>query len=609
MPALIQAKNLNLHQSSKIIFEDLNFEITTHDRIGVVGRNGAGKSSLLRVLAREQGLDFGELTFSRGTTVSYLKQDSNLDNTTVGDFFERILLETNAKIKQYENTGDSQLLEELQQQDAWNISSRLAELKELFNTPPETQYINICSGGQLRRLDLVLTLLPNSSLLILDEPTNHLDLDVIFKLETYLKTYPGAVLIVSHDRTFLNNCVKIMWELDRGRIYIHDGGYDDYLQSKAARLMNEETIEWKKQQYLKRELTWVNAGVQARGTKDKGRLKRYYDLKNEDYQSEQNLDILMPEATRLGARILDLEKVNLRLQSKYLVRNFSFSFQPWHRIGIVGGNGTGKTTFLKLLQQKLFEPDFELTGTVKIGQNTEFLYLDQHKISLNQETNAFEFLSEGKERFAFGTGDIGTRKYLESWLFDREKYMTPIKFLSGGEKSRLTLLKNLTQPNNFLILDEPTNDLDLDTVRVLEEALSSFAGPVIVVSHDRYFLNRVCNNIFGFDGSGNIKVVTGNYDDFEQGDTITDPFQIPTTPIKPASNNLKENRQRAAKVRELEKTITQKEKQLEKIKDKFNDPKVYQDTKKVKDLDFESKLIEKSIEVLIREWENLLAQE
>ena len=633
MSVLLQAKNISLHHQTRTIFEQLSFEIASTNRIGIVGRNGTGKSSLLKALAGRQGLDFGDLVFSRGVSVSYLEQDTNLqnqfnsqlqtqnlsqnseskdnlaENNTVSTVLEQSQVTIKKKIAEYELTANSDLLEELQNTDAWQLDARVNLLKKEFDCPPNDQTIQTLSGGQKRRLELIIALIPNSPLLILDEPTNHLDLNIIAKLEKYLTSYRGAVLIVSHDRTFLNNTVNIMWELYQTRIYSHDGNYDDYLDHKASRVLNEETIEWKKQQYLQRELKWVRAGVKARGTKDKGRMKRFDELNSQEYNPEQNLDLLLPEATRLGARVVDLEKVSLIKGDQKLVNNFSFSFQPWHRIGIVGNNGSGKTTFLKLIIGQEFDDNYSRLGTIKIGQNTDFLYLDQHKSNLNPETNAFEFIGQGKERISFGTGEIATRKYLESWLFDKEKYLTPIKYLSGGEKSRLALLKNLTRPANFLILDEPTNDLDLDTVRVLEEALINFAGPVIVVSHDRTFLNRVCNNIFGFDGAGSINVVTGNYDDFEKIDKLGKEFSSIKVQKNNAENQAKITRQKSAKIRELEKTIAQKEQQLEKLKVKFENPQIYLDTKKVTELDAENKYLERTIEQLMREWEILSGED
>ncbi len=617
MQTLLIAKNLGLHYGDRTIFENLSFELHSGKIIGVIGRNGAGKSSLLKILATNDGFDEGEIIKTNGVNVGFLEQQPAILDVTVAEKIALAKKPIADLLQKYENEQNLELksdyFERLQSIDAWSLDQRTEELRNVFQCPDVSKPLTECSGGELRRVDLICTFLTGSQVIILDEPTNHLDLQSIQTLEKYIKKHVGSILIVSHDRAFLDNVVTEMWEIWSTRIYKHDGGYTKYLEDKMARLENDLVIDWKKKQFLKRELEWVRAGVKARGVKDKGRMKRFEVLSGEkNNEQHETVDMVIPEPSHLGSRILDCEKVNLRVGDQYFVRDFSFSFQPWHKIGIVGNNGSGKTTFLKLLIGSQFNTDFEQTGTVKTGQNTRFLYLDQHKDQLNPDQIPFDFLSDGLERIQFGDSSIATRKYLEQWLFNKTKYTTPIKQLSGGEQSRLLLAKNIASGGNFIILDEPTNDLDLDTLRVLEESIQNYAAPILIVSHDRYFLNRVCNMMLYFDGSGTIRTTLGNFDDFEQEQKeIAKYGSIQTkkpVEIEKPKMSQKEERQLQAKIRDLEKLVEKTEASLEKVKAEFDNPELYENPQKSLVLHEKFRNAELKLGELMIEWERLQSE-
>ena len=532
MTTLLTSVDLELHYNHKTYLNKLSFVLQERDVIGLVGRNGCGKTSLLRILAGQADYDGGRLEFKTGVKVGYLAQDFEMDtNLTVSQCLDQATIWISDLLEQYNKATDNSqvkhdLLEIISAHHGFDLDKHITDLCQQFqvdyaSTRPLSQY----SGGQQRRIALVCALVGSPEILILDEPTNHLDLLAIETLEKLLKAYSGAVLIVSHDRYFLDSVATKMWELWQGGMFVHNGGYTKYLENKAIRLEIANSSDWKKQQFVKRELEWVRAGVKARSTKDKGRLKRFYDLKDTlGVEQDLSVEMVLPEPKEQGSRVLEVEKIYLNLEHfdpkqeeelyqqptvQNLINDWTFSFQPNMRIGLVGPNGVGKTSFLKILMG-MEQPD---KGTVKIGLNTEFLYFEQQKVDIKPDTTPFDFLGDGMERMTFGDNTIGVRKYLQAWLFDYYKYSIAMKHLSGGEKSRLILAKILSRGGNFLVLDEPTNDLDLDTLRILEESLVEFEGTSMIVSHDRYFLNRVCNYIFAFEGNGAITISTGNYDD------------------------------------------------------------------------------------------------
>jgi ABC transport system ATP-binding/permease protein len=614
MSSLLSAKDIELHYNSKHLLDKISFVLNSRDIIGLVGKNGCGKSSLLKILATRNDFDGGKIEFKNNCRIGYLSQDFEFeDGITVGEEIEKATTWIKDLITKYETqklgpTEKHELFELITRYHGWDLVNHVEVLCNNFGVPPLTKKIHECSGGQQRRLALVSALVGFPDILLLDEPTNHLDLGTIDKLEKLLKNYEGAVLLISHDRYFLDNVATRIWELWQSTLFTHQGGYTKYLQNKAIRLEIEKSRDWKNQQFLTRELSWVNAGVKARATKDKGRLKRFYELKDKTGLEEDNqVEMILPEPTSQGSRVLELEKVyyeHIENGTKSnIIHDFSFSFQPGHKIGIVGNNGVGKTTFLKILMSQLESTK----GTIKTGVNTEFLYFDQKKVNLNTSKTPFEELADGAEKMDFGNIQISSRKYLEAWLFSRQKYNSTIKHLSGGEKSRLILAKILATGGNFLILDEPTNDLDLDTLRVLEESLIEFEGTLVVVSHDRYFLNRVCNYVFGFEGNGAITISTGNFDDY-LGKKI-DPMLIRSyrEALKAKEKQLKQDKtEKINKLSRIEKEIELVEASITKAQAPFEDPEFYlRNPERAKKLHQEITTLERQQEYLMTKWESL----
>jgi ABC transport system ATP-binding/permease protein len=593
MISLLTATDLELHYNHKTYLNKLNFVLHERDVIGLVGRNGCGKTTLLRILAGQTDYDGGKMEFKTGVKVGYLPQDFEIDaHHTVQSF----LYEQSQWIRDLKNTyqqapENSQqqhdLLEKVSAHHGFDLDQHIQYLcHQIGVNYEENKLVTQMSGGQQRRLALVSALVGFPDILILDEPTNHLDITTIETLEKLLKGYAGAVLIVSHDRYFLDNVATKIWEMWQAKLYSHNGGYSKYLESKAIRLEIANSSEWKKQQFLKRELEWVRAGVKARSTKDKGRLKRFYTLKDEaGLEAEMQLEMVLPEPKEQGSRVLEVEKIYLDLDSytldefgvsikktQSLVHNFTFSFQPGQRIGIVGPNGVGKTSFIKMLMG-MTKPD---KGTIKIGINTDYLYFEQKKVILKPDVSAFDFLGDGNERMPFGEETIGVRKYLAAWMFDYYKYTQAIKHLSGGEKSRLIMAKMLSKGGNFLVLDEPTNDLDLDTLRILEESLQEFEGTSLIISHDRYFLNRVCNYIFGFEGNGAITISTGNYDQYLGKKMNPALIRSYREMVKQQEREVKQKkRDNKSNLTKIEEEIAKTELKLEELNQPFGDPDFY----------------------------------
>ena len=633
MTSLLVATELELHYNHKTFLDKLNFVLEDRNVVGLVGRNGCGKSSLLKILSNQIDYDGGKIEFKKNTKLGYLPQDfeMNLESTVVAQVLESSkwivdLISEYNEIK-IESQHKHDLFEQISKYQGWELEKHIVDLCQKFGVTMNDKKLGQLSGGESRRLALVCTLIGFPDILILDEPTNHLDLGAIEMLEKIIKNYSGAVLMVSHDRYFLDNVATKMWELHKGSFFVHNGGYTKYLENKATRMEIQNSADWKKQQFLKRELDWVRAGVKARGTKDKGRLKRFYELKSSgEMEQDLSVQMILPEPKPQGSRVMEVEKIYFEIEDKAIktvknkvqeisansnqnnlarsiIHDFSFSFQSGQKIGILGNNGVGKTTFLNLLMSQILPTK----GTIKTGVNTEFLYFDQKKTNLNLGKTPFDELGDGNEKFLFGDILVSTRKYLESWLFDRQKYDTTIKHLSGGEKSRLILAKILAKGGNFLILDEPTNDLDLDTLRVLEESLVEFEGTSLIVSHDRYFLNRVCNYIFAFEGNGAITISTGNYDQYLA--KKIDPMLIKSyrealrekeRQIKQAQKNTDNH------LKKIESEIEQVETKIEDLKKPFDDPDFF-----IKEQNRAIKLHkmisdwERELERLMKKWEVL----
>lgn len=514
MSTLLSANDLRLAYGHQSLLNGITLTLAAGEKVGLVGRNGCGKSSLLKILAGTHAADSGDLSLRKEIRVGYLPQDFELDpDKTVAENIADGAADIVEAIRRYEEgrgkeTELARLLELIEHADGWNLESRIQTLSNHLGTPPLGARTDKLSGGEKRRVTLCRALASQPDLLLLDEPTNHLDADSIRWLEDFLRSYQGAVLFVTHDRYFLDVIATRIVEIDHGQAYSHDGNYTAYLESKALRQSIAEQTERRRQRFLRTELEWVRAGVKARTTKSRNRLDKFYQIEGKDAPPEEReMDILIPPPPELGNTIVELEKVGMKVgEDRWLFRHLDLSLRPGECTGIVGRNGVGKTTLLKIALQQL-EPT---EGTAKLGKRVKVNYIDQTRMQLDGGGSLLDEVADGNEKLYFGDQLLGARAYLRRFLFSDERINERVDLLSGGERARLMLAKVLKTGGNLLVLDEPTNDLDLPSLRMLEEALANFTGSVIVVSHDRYFLDRICDRIIGFEDNG-VHITPGNY--------------------------------------------------------------------------------------------------
>ncbi len=515
MSTIISASDVTVRYGERAVLDNITLGIQEGERIGLVGRNGCGKTTFLRILAGLQHPDIGEVSKQRELVISYLPQDFMLDDTktveeNVRDGAKPVLdLIAEFESLPHDSKRHAELEHHIQALEGWTLDQRVATAMAHLNCPPGDRRVQTLSGGEKRRVAMCRAVVAMPDFLILDEPTNHLDPESIDWLAEFLESFHGTFLVVTHDRYFLDRVVKRMIELSDGKLFSHNGNYTDYLLAKAERQEADATIEHKRQMFLKKELAWVRQGPRAQRSKQKDRFERYYNEAAKDGPViEEDVELCIPPPPQLGNRTVELSNLGMTLGGKKLFSGFSYTFENGQRIGVCGRNGMGKTTLLKAIIGQL--PPIE--GTVKTGPLTKFNYVDQGRLQLNEERTVMDEVADGTEFVQWGDAKLSVRSYLKRFLFADDRIMTLVKKLSGGERSRLLLARILKSGGNFLILDEPTNDLDLPTLRVLEEALIAFPGVVLVVSHDRYFLNRVCTNILAFEGDGKIAHSVGDYD-------------------------------------------------------------------------------------------------
>jgi ATP-binding cassette ChvD family protein len=495
-------------------------------KIGLIGNNGAGKSTLLRIMAGEDKDFTGEARAAEGTRIGYVLQEPRLDGTkNVRENIEDGLGETKALLKRFDEInaklgevdGDAmqKLLDELtrvQEQidarDGWNLDTHVEIAMEALRTPPGDADVTTLSGGEKRRVALAKVLLSRPDMLLLDEPTNHLDADSVAWLEEHLRDYPGTVILVTHDRYFLDNVVGWMLEIDRGRGIPYEGNYSGYLEAKEKRLDVEKGENRKREKHIERELEWVRTSPSARTVKNRARLSRYEELLALEYEhAEDDIDLEIPPGPRLGDRVVNFDKVTKGFGGRLLMKDLTLEIPRGAIVGIIGPNGIGKTTFFKLITGAE-KPD---AGGVRIGETVEMTYVDQQREDLDPNLTVYQEISGGAEWLPFGNRTIHSRGYVSRFNFrgvDQEK---KVGTLSGGQRNRVQLAKLLRRGANVIMLDEPTNDLDLATLRVLEDAFSDFAGTLMIVSHDRWFLDRVATNILAFEGDGKVRWFEGGY--------------------------------------------------------------------------------------------------
>ncbi len=510
---LFSANELRLAYGHQTLLDGVTVAISAGEKVGLVGRNGCGKTSLLKILANENQADSGELSARRGLRIGYLPQEFELDpDLSVHENIAAGAADVASAVTRYE-TGDgseselADLLTLIEHTDGWNLDARIKSLSNALFTPPLESETGLLSGGEKRRVALCSALASQPDLLLLDEPTNHLDSESIRWLEDFLKTYTGAVIFVTHDRYFLNVIATRIIEISEGKAYSHPGNYTAFLESKAARQEIAENTEKKRQKFLSDELKWVKAGVKARTTKSRSRLNAFYEVKDQGaHVPEGEIDLLIPPPPRLGNTIVDLEDVSITLGDRTLFRHMNLSLEEGQCTGVVGKNGVGKSTLLKICLQQL-EPT---SGKAILGKKVKINYIDQSRMQLDGTGSLLDEISDGNEKIEFGDETLGARAYLRRFLFSDERINERVDLLSGGERARLMLAKVLKTGGNLIVLDEPTNDLDLQSLRMLEEALAAFPGTILVVSHDRYFLDRICDQIVAFEDDG-VKVTPGNF--------------------------------------------------------------------------------------------------
>jgi ABC transport system ATP-binding/permease protein len=517
-PPILTANDLALSFGYQPLLESVTLSVAAGEKVGLVGRNGSGKTSLLRVLAGHQEPDSGDVARRRGLRIGYLPQEFELDpNATVRENIEAGAADLMDWLHRYQSGAGSEtelalLLNQIESVDGWNFQARLKAEASALAAPPLDARVGPLSGGEKRRVALCRALAAQPDLLLLDEPTNHLDADSILWLEGFLHDFPGAVIFVTHDRYFLDVIATRVIELADGRCFSHAGNYTAYLESKAIRQQIAEQSERRRQRFLREELEWVRAGVRAQRSKPRHRLEIFYNVKGlEAPAEEREMDLLIPPPPDLGNTAIELENVGARVgehdSARWLFRGLTVALKPGQCTGIIGRNGAGKTTLLRICLGER-EPD---EGTATMGKKVVFNYIDQSRMQLEGTGTVLqEICPQGNETVLFGNQQLSARSYLRRFLFADERVNEPVARLSGGERARLMLAKVLRRGGNVLVLDEPTNDLDLPSLRMLEEALADFDGTVLVVSHDRYFLDRICDQVLAFEENG-LFVQPGNY--------------------------------------------------------------------------------------------------
>jgi ATP-binding cassette ChvD family protein len=509
---------------SRKVLENVNLSFYPDAKIGVLGVNGSGKSTLLRIMA---GLDkeySGEAWVAQGARVGYLAQEPQLDETkSVRENVMEGVAPQKAIVDRYnelatnysDETADemTKLQDEIEAKGLWDLDSKVDLAMDALRCPPDDDVVAKLSGGERRRVALCRLLLEQPELLLLDEPTNHLDAESVSWLEGHLRNYPGAILIVTHDRYFLDNVTSWILELDRGHGIPYEGNYSSWLVQKQKRLLQEGREEEARQRTLAREQEWIASSPRARQAKSKARYERYEDLlKKAGEKQTQTAQIVIPVAERLGQNVVDFESLRKGFGNNLLIDDLTFKLPPGGIVGIIGPNGAGKTTLFRMITGQ-DEPD---SGTIKIGESVHLGYVDQSRDSLDGKKSVWEEVSGGQDQLMLGKREVNSRAYCSAFNFKGADQQKKVGSLSGGERNRVHLAKMLKSGANVLLLDEPTNDLDVDTLRALEEALEDFAGCAVIISHDRWFLDRIATHMLAFEGDSHVEWFEGNFQDYEK---------------------------------------------------------------------------------------------
>ncbi|ESW60811.1 MAG: heme ABC transporter ATP-binding protein [Rhodobacter sp. CACIA14H1] len=512
------------YPGGKKVFENIRLNFLPGVKIGVVGVNGAGKSTLLRVMAGWDKDFQGEAWAAKGARVGYLPQEPYLDpNLTVRENVKLGVAEKQAKLDRYNelamNYSDetaeemAQLQDQIDAENLWDLDSQIDVAMEALRCPPDDANVETLSGGERRRVALCKLLLEAPDMLLLDEPTNHLDAETIAWLQKHLIEYKGTILTVTHDRYFLDDITTWILELERGRGIPHEGNYSSWLDAKAKRLAQEAREDKAKQKVLEKELEWIRAGAKARQAKSKARIQAYEKMADESVKElVGRAQIIIPHGPRLGSKVIEFENVSKAMGDKQLIENLSFSLPPGGIIGVIGPNGAGKSTLMKMItgQEK---PD---SGTITLGDTVQLSYVDQSRDALDPNKNVWEEITDALDIVQLGDAEVNSRAYCSSFNFKGSDQQKKVGILSGGERNRVHMAKLLKSGGNVLLLDEPTNDLDVETLQALEAAIEEFAGCAVIISHDRFFLDRLCTHILAFEGDAHVEWFEGNFQAYEE---------------------------------------------------------------------------------------------
>jgi len=587
---LLSASEIRLSYGWQTLLDGITIAIEAGEKIGLVGRNGCGKTSLLKILTGEHAADSGDISLRRGTRVGYLPQEFELDDErSVHENIAAGAADIVEAIRRYEHGEGTEseladLLHIIDHSDGWNLDARIKATATALGAPPLDAPVAPLSGGEKRRVALCRALACQPDLLLLDEPTNHLDSESIRWLEKTLMDFSGAVIFVTHDRYFLDTIATRIVEIDHGRAFSHPGNYTAFLESKAIRQQIASQSERRRQRFLRTELEWVRSGVKARGTKSRHRLDQFYETEGlAAPPEEREMDLLLPPPPQLGDIVIKLENAGINIGTaahpRWLFRHLDFTLRPGQCTGIVGRNGAGKTTLLNLCLGKIQPSE----GTAALGGRVRVNLIDQQRMELDGTGSILDEVADGNEKVQFGEQTLGARAYLKRFLFNDQRINERVDLLSGGERARLMLAKVLKNGGNLIVLDEPTNDLDLQSLRMLEEALADFDGSILCVSHDRYFLDRICDQIIAFEDDG-VFCTPGNYSYYlekrEARENAARAQQAAHTSATRAAKNAAKEQSRPRKItfaeraelETIEEKILEAEAAAEAIEQKLNDP-------------------------------------
>ncbi|MDU1412649.1 MAG: ABC-F family ATP-binding cassette domain-containing protein [Clostridium sp.] len=621
---LITLENISKSYTEKSLLKEITLNITDEDKVGIIGVNGAGKSTLLKIIAGVEEIDSGNITKMNGLKISYLPQhiEYNDDETVLEHVFNSSS-EVMKVIKEYENTLNALKLnessEELQGRlyrlsskidalNGWQIESEAKSILNKLGIDDFQAKMGNLSGGQRKRVALCNILINPSHLLILDEPTNHMDNEIIDYMEELINKRKGGVIMITHDRYFLDRITNKILEVDKGSLYAYDGNYSTFLEKKAERMQELEAKESKRLNLYRKELAWIKRGAKARSTKQKARIDRFNELKDTSYSSSEDKLELNTASSRLGKKVYEVENISKAFGDKIIVKDFNHIFTKEERVGIIGDNGVGKSTLLNIISGRI-KPD---SGDIIKGETVKLGYFTQENGELDENKRVLEYIKDIAEHVTTSDGTkITASQMLENFLFEGPIQHSYISKLSGGEKRRLYLLKILMEAPNVLFLDEPTNDLDIQTLTILEDYLDNFNGTVIAISHDRYFLDRISNRIFSFEGRGKIVSHVGNYSEYKEYKALMLKDIIEEEKVKKDDNKVKKEKQQKLKFtykeqkefETIDEDIANKENFLEEIEKKINT--CGSDFVKLQELFSEKEKAEGELELLLERWEYL----